>query len=372
MRILFIITRSDAVGGAQVYLKDLSKAFIKDGHDVLVVAGTSVIGEDNFFVRNQIPFYACPHLCRSIQPIQDFQSIRFINNIVKTFRPDVISAHSSKAGLIGRISARVNHIPCIFTVHGWAFTEGVSQPKRSLYKIIEKLISPLSGKIICVSDYDARIGSEAGIKSSLMTRIYNGIIDIPTVLRAYPRNNLNPSVSIVMIARFDEPKDHRTLLHAFRSVHGAKLSLVGDGSNLSSIMALAEDLGLSDKVKFMGFREDIPEILSQAHIFTLISRWEALPLTIIEAMRAGLPVVISDVGGAAETIVEGVSGFAVPRSNVDVLRDRLNQLVADAQLRERMGKAARQRYEQLFTFERMYSETRQAYEAVLSQYKNSR
>jgi len=370
MKILFIITRSDTIGGAQVHVRDLSKAFIKDGHDVLVVAGTSVIGEDNFFVRNQIPFYACPHLCRSIQPIQDFQSIRFINSIVKTFRPDVISAHSSKAGLLGRISARLNHTPCIFTVHGWAFSEGVPQPTRVLYEIIERLISPLSSRIICVSNYDRDIGIKASIKSSRLKTIYNGMPDILPSLRSHSGGN--GIVNIIMVARFDKQKDHETLIKAFYGLPNAQLTLVGDGSSFPRVKSLVENLDLSQKVNFTGFRRDIPQLLAQAHIFTLISHWEGLPLTIIEAMRSGLPVVISDVGGAAETIVEGVSGFAVPRSNVDVLRDRLNQLVADAQLRERMGKAARQRYEQLFTFERMYSETCQAYEAVLSQYKNSR
>lgn len=369
MKILFIITRADTIGGAQVHVRDLSKALIEDGHEVLVVVGSSGPYTDELLL-NQIPFQTCSSLFRSIKPIQDLKSLRFINRTIKEFQPDLIVAHSSKAGILGRAVAKFNQIPCIFTAHGWAFTEGVSQPTRALYKVIERFFSSLADRIICVSDYDRQIGIKAGIKSSCLKTIYNGMPDISPSLRAHPGDH-NDKVNIIMIARFDHQKDHSTLIRAFQGVPDAELTLVGDGPRLHTVKALVDELRLSQKVNFLGFRKDIPQILSHAHIFTLISHWEGLPLTIIEAMRSGLPVITSKVGGAAETIVEGISGFAVPRSEVDILRGHLNRLVMDAQLRIQMGKAARQRYEQLFTFERMFSETYQTYEFVLHQRKSN-
>ena len=105
-------------------------------------------------------------------------------------------------------------------------------------------------------------------------------------------------------------------------------------------------------------------------IFTLISHWEGVPRTIIEAMRAGLPVIASDVGGAAEAIHEGISGFTIPRGDVNTLRNRLQQLINNPQLRHEMGAAARQRYEQEFTFDRMFAETCETYKNILLQSKS--
>ncbi|MEB3291183.1 MAG: glycosyltransferase, partial [Leptolyngbya sp.] len=209
MKILFIITRSDTIGGAQVHVRDLSKALIKDGHEVLVLVGLAGPYIDDLSL-NQIPFRICPALFRSIKPLQDLKTLELINRVVKEFQPDLITTHSSKAGILGRIIAKINHIPCIFTVHGWAFTEGVPQPKRVLYEMIERLIAPLSSRIICVSNYDRDIGIKAGIKSSRLKTIYNGMPDICPSLRAHPGNN--DTVNVIMVARFDQQKDHSTLI----------------------------------------------------------------------------------------------------------------------------------------------------------------
>lgn len=366
MKILFVITRSDTIGGAQVHVRDLSKALVKDGHEVLVLVGLAGPYVDDLAL-NQISFRICPDLVKSINPFRDLKAFYSINCAINEFQPDLITVHSSKAGILGRIAARINDIPCIFTVHGWAFTEGVSQPRRVLYEMIERLIAPFSDRIICVSNYDRDIGIKVGINSSRLKTIHNGMPDIPPSLRSHPGDD--GIVNVIMVARFDQQKDHSTLIKAFQGLSNVQLTLVGDGPNLPRVKSLAESLDLSQKVHFMGFCRDIPQLLAQAHIFTLISHWEGLPLTIIEAMRSGLPIVTSDVGGAAETIAEGISGFAVPRADVDTLRNRLNRLVMNAHLRAQMGIAARQRYEQLFTFEQMSSETYQTYKAVLDQRK---
>ncbi|MEA5527912.1 glycosyltransferase family 4 protein [Nodularia spumigena] len=367
MRILYIITRADTVGGVQVHVRDLSKALQADGHQVLVITGMAGLYTDDLYTNN-IDFCACTTFHKQIKPFQDWQTLRFFLQTIKQFRPDIISTHSSKAGILGRLAGKITKTACLITAHGWAFTEGVPQPTRKIYQIIERLAEPLANQIICVSDHDRHIGLKTGMNPKRLKTIHNGMPDISPSLRANPADS--EPVKIVMVARFDKQKDHYTLLQAFQRVSGAQLNLVGDGPGLDNIKNLAVKLGLSQTVNFLGFRQDIPQVLAQAQIFALISHWEGFPLTIIEAMRAGLPVIASDVGGAAEAIDEGVSGFTIPRGDVHTLEDRLKQLIKNAELRYKMGTAARQRYEQEFTFDHMFTQTYQTYENVLLKSKS--
>ena len=363
MRILFIITRADTVGGAQVHVRDLASALIRQGHEVLVVTGVSGpynIALDSWGVHS----LSCKVLQQQIDPVRDWQAFSFLMQTIRQFQPDLVSTHSSKAGILGRLACRVTNTPCIFTAHGWAFTGGVPEPSRTIYRQLERLAEPLADRIICVSEQDRLLGIKAGMKPDRLLTVHNGMPDIPPELKANPADP-NP-VRIVMIARFDKQKDHLTLLQAFQSLLDAQLDLVGDGPKLEETKATVDKLGIGDRVNFLGYCNNVAKILAQAHIFTLISNWEGFPRTIIEAMRAGLPVVASNVGGVTEALKDGVTGYCVPRGDVTSLRDRLSKLVSDAKLRRKMGCAGRQCYEVEFTFQRMFEQTFRVYEDVLN------
>jgi glycosyltransferase involved in cell wall biosynthesis len=135
---------------------------------------------------------------------------------------------------------------------------------------------------------------------------------------------------------------------------------------LGAARAEAAALGLSGRVRFLGYRNDTAECLRGADIFCLISNYEGFPYTTLEAMREGLPTLVSDVGGAGEAVAEGQTGFLIPRGNVDVLAQRLALLAHNAELRRRMGSAAREHFLANFTFDRMFNRTLAVYEEVLS------
>jgi glycosyltransferase involved in cell wall biosynthesis len=365
MKILFVITRADTVGGAQVHVIELSRLLIQQGHEVLVFTGARGIYNDRL-VQLNIKTIACEQLQPPINPGLDWQSFKALRQVVRQFQPDLVCTHSSKAGVIGRLVCRLEQIPCIFTAHGWAFTTGVPAMKRFVYQNIEKLIEPLAAKIICVSEYDRQLALSAGMQPQRLLTIHNGVIDVPAQLRAQPE--LSQPVKIVMVARFDRQKDHFTLFKAFSELHDieqAQLELVGDGPTLGAMQDLVMDLGISNRVKFWGFRSDIAEILAQAQVFTLVSHWEGFPRVTLEAMRAGLPVVITNAGGSAEAIAEGVSGYVIEPGDSEALRDRLQILVSDAKLRSEMGRQGRRLYEQKFTLERLGQQTFAVYEQVL-------
>lgn len=361
MKLLFVVTRADAIGGVQIHVRDLASALIARGHEVRVVTGRRGPFSDALD-RAGVPAVECPALQRAIDPRRDLPAVAALRREIAAFGPDVVSTHSSKAGILGRLACALGGPACLFTAHGWAFAEGVPERQRRIYREIERRLAPLAARIVCVSEHDRQLGIAAGIAPNRLVTIHNGMPDVPPGLRAAPGRE--GPVRVVMTARFDRQKDHATLLRAAAPVAGLHLDLVGDGPGQPAIRDLARDLGLSERVHFLGHRDDVAAVLAGAHAFALVSHWEGFPRSTLEAMRAGLPAVVTDAGGSAEAIAEGETGFVVPREDAGRLEDRLRRLATDAGLRERMGEAARRRYEAHFTFERMLDRTVEVYRTV--------
>src|SRR5690606_28710222 len=155
------------------------------------------------------------------------------------------------------------------------------------------------------------------------------------------------------------PKDHASLLRALASLKELEWTaeFVGDGPLRPGAEYLAARLGIADRVQFSGARRDVAERLATAQAFVLTSHWEGFPITIVEAMRAGLPVVASNVGGVSEAVEDGLSGFTVPPADPETLAGRLRTILADSALRRTMGGRGRRRYEADFTLTRMVDRT---------------
>jgi len=367
MKIAWLVTRGDSIGGAQIHVRDLALQAHRDGHDVLVLTGIAGALTDQLDAAG-IRTRVCLGMLREISPQKDWAAIQALRTILREEAPDLLSTHSSKAGVIGRIAANREHIPVLFTAHGWAFTGGVPQPKRLIYRVIERALAPLASRIICVSEYDRTLGIAAGMGAGRLVTIHNGMPDLPANRRAVPDHG--QTIRAVMTARFDRQKDHETLFRALLDVPNLQLDLIGDGPDRPRIEQLLQRLGLSDRVNILGQRTDVADLLAAANLFVLSSHWEGFPRSTLEAMRAGLPVIVSDVGGAAEAVIIGETGFIVPPADRDALVVALRTLANDPDMRVRMGQAGRQRYEKDFTFDRMYAETTALYDDVLVRFRS--
>lgn len=363
MRVLQVITRGDDIGGAQAHVRELAHGLQRLGIEVLVAAGGD--GPFGDLIRHRgLPYHSLRHMTRAIHPLKDPLALRELILLTRSFRPDLVAAHSSKAGWLARLAGRLTHTPTCFTVHGWAFSEGVPQPWRSVYQTVEHLAAPLADRLITVSDYDRALAlrSAVGRPEQLVT-IYNGVSDVPTPQVA-PRAG---PLTILMVARFAVPKDHSTLLRAAALLPGGdwRLQFAGDGPLQRAAEALARELGVAQRVQFLGERSDVPALLAAADLFVLASRWEGLPICIIEAMRAGLPVIASDVGGVRELVAAGETGLLIPPGDPQTLAAALQRLIQNPELRQEMGSRGRQRFACEFTAEVMVKQTLQVYEQVL-------
>lgn len=364
MRIAYVITRADPIGGAQIHVRDLAAAVRRLGHGATVITSGSGPFLDD--LRNQgTPTVVLRHLAVPIGPVRDFRALREIQAVLAEIRPDLLALHSSKAGTLGRLAGRALRIPTVFTVHGWAFTPGVPGARAAFYRGVERLVAPLANRIITVSEFDRRLALESGVAAAdRVVTVHNGMAEIASALRAEP--SLTPP-RILMIARFGDQKDHGTLLRALAGLRDQAwtLDLVGEGPLMGPTRVLAESLDLGERVRFLGQRTDVAELLSKAQMSVLITNWEGFPLSVLEAMRAGLPVVATAVGGVAEAVQEGETGHLVPRGDVVRLRDRLARLLASPELRARLGAHARARFEQQFTLGHCVARTLAVYREAL-------
>jgi glycosyltransferase involved in cell wall biosynthesis len=366
MKVPLIITRSDTVGGAQVHVKDLADFLNQNGHEVLVITGEK--GPFNDFLSSfSINSIACEDFKQSINPLLDWKTLWYFVKHIRKFQPDIVATHSSKAGILGRLASRITNTPCVFTAHGWSFTEGISEPNRSLYEVIEKWIEPITDKVICVSEHDRDIALKAGMRPDKLVTVHYGIEDIPKHLRS--NHQETSPVKILMVARFDKQKDHETLIKAFKFIENAQLDLLGGGPKLEEIQTMVNDMGMTDRVNFRGFCSNVSEILPQGDIFTLITNWEGFPYAIIEAMRAEMPIIASQVGGVSESVIDGITGYCVPRGDVETLKDRLTKLVGSIQLRREMGAQGRKKYESELTLNQMCITTLNIYKEVINRRK---
>lgn len=362
-RLLYIITRADR-GGAQSHVLALIGAFSAD-YEVHLATGFA--GPLAFSAQAAgATVHLIPSLVREISPKNDFEAVIHLIYLVRDVQPVLVHVHSSKAGIVGRLAARLVRVPAVFTAHGWAFTEGVGPVRRLMALGLEKIAARWAKYIVCVSEYDYRLALRYRIcRPEQLRVIYNG------VHREAPLASLEPqdTVVLVMVARFNEQKDQATVLRALSMLDrtAVRLVLVGNGPHEQTCRQLAKRLRIESSVDFLGDRSDVPEILAKSHVFVLATNWEGLPISIIEAMRARLPVVATKVGGVPELVVDGCTGFLVPGQNPKALAQALRALIDNPALRGRMAQSGRERFLAHFTLDRMVEQIRTLYRTVLDE-----
>lgn len=364
MRVALVVTRSDVFGGAVLHVRDLACGLKGLGHEVRVFIGGR--GPMLTVLRDAgVDAVAIPALQRAIRPYHDARALAGLMKALAEWRPDLLHAHTAKSGLLARLVAATRSLPCVYTPHAWPFLDGVPRMHQQVYLRIEQAAGRLPASVINVCRYEERVALErrVGVARRHFV-VHNGVPDVPDVLRADPRRW---PPRLVVVARFERQKDHVTLLRGLPILHTREwqLDLVGDGPTRPACERAVANAGLSDRVRFLGEVHDVATRLAGAQMLILPSRWEGMPLTLLEAMRAGLPVVATDVGGVGEVVLHGVTGLLVPRGEVMPLAAALARLVDDPELRVRFGTAGRARYVARFSSAAMVAETARVYRTTL-------
>jgi glycosyltransferase involved in cell wall biosynthesis len=343
-RVLLVITLAE-VGGAQSYVAALLPALAERYDVVLAAYGEGPLREAAADAGAR--FVALRHVRRPIRPLRDLAGLVELTRLLRRERPQIVHASSSKAGVLGRLAAAATRVPIrIFTVHGWAFSAYSGLPSL-MYRMADRLMEPLTTVTICVSENELAAGLEAGACSAERSVVIRNAVDVSLA----PRSRHDRAVPrLIAVGRLKAPKDFLTLIRAFAALPEGSFEalIVGDGPDRAAVEAEMRRLGLDGRVRMIGERSDVPALLAGSDVFVLSSRSEGLPVSVLEAMAAELPVVASDVGGLRELVVDGETGILVPPGDGPELAAALGRLIEDRDLRFTLGAAGRARAEELF------------------------
>lgn len=301
IRILHLLT-SLAPGGAETNLLALMKHFDHERYEHAVAYGGGGILESEFMKSGVKCIQLHSKSLSILSLLTIFKMLRSINE----YAPDVIHSHLDLPNVVGLVAKWYLKCKLILHFHGLGIIPRSNLPGRDYKHLIWNIFSyfyRFCDKSIAICKYQIQYLNKFGITNDKIALIPNGInlLDQNDRLK---KNECN--YYFVNIARFFPQKNHELLVNAFckvsNEIHNARLVLVGDGPLRTQIEKLVGSLSLQDKVIFMGVRRDIPTILAQSDCFVLSSRWELHPITILEAMRASLPVIATNVGGVADTV----------------------------------------------------------------------
>lgn len=365
MKILYLITKSE-LGGAQTHVYQLIKHMKEQGHDVALASYPGGWLEERARELG-VSFYANPFFANSYNPFHALRALRTIQRAVNDFSPDIVHCHSSAAGFFGRLVIR-GRIPTVFTAHSWAFTDGAPLLRKIVAIIAEKMVSGFTDRIICVSQFDKALALRYRIAPHRkLSVIYNGVEEI----RALPEKAEKEKTRILFVGRLAYPKKVSLLIESFGSLpdavrRNAVLTIVGDGPEKESLCRLIKEKGLESEVALLGAREhrEVIRLMQASDMFVLLSKHEGFPMTILEAMAAGLSVIASGVGGIPEQIDDSC-GIVVSNER-QAVTSALYKLITDAGKRAVMGSAARKRAEENFSLPLFLKKTETVYRELIA------
>jgi len=374
MRLLYVIARGDAFGGSSLHVMDMATRLREDGHEVrILVGGEPGMEVPERFRERGLDFVCLPELRREVRPLADLRAAWAIRSAVRAFRPDLVSLHASKAGALGRIATLAMDVPVLYTPHCWSFVDGF--PKARLYRWLERCLAPLATVIFTVCEDEKRYGLRRGVgREEQVVTIHNGVRKASLAKRSGRDGPDGRTVRILMVGRFEEQKNQRLLIDSLAGLGQLdwSLTLVGEGPYRADCERRAQDLGIADRVDFAGYSDRVASYLASHDVFALITNWEGFPRSILEAMAAGLPAVVSDVGGNREAVDDGVTGRVLHSADPAQLAAIWRWLLADPGRLRAMGEAARERFERRFTFETMYEKYLLQYGALVSGRRSTR
>lgn len=361
------IIDSMSLGGAEVLLRDLSSSLIASDYRVSVCYNTQ--GP----IAKEIEAMGVPITRLSHSGRVDPALLWRIYSKIKKVKPDIVHTHLFKSDLHGRLAARLAGVPVVISTlhncHNWA--------KNPVLGWVFGANARLADHIIAVSDevrdYSIRYSH---IDPKNITTIANAIplarFRDNRSFRAKIRQEFNISLDapvIGIIARLTEQKDHDNFLHAaqiiLKSVPETIFLIVGDGPLGDDLKALSISLGIQNSVIFSGSRQDVPAIMGALDILVFSSRWEGLPVALLEGLASSLPVVATSVGGVPGVIQNGITGSLVPPSDLYALAFSCISLINDADLRESIARAGYDHVQANYSMERMVNKTILLYQFLL-------
>jgi glycosyltransferase involved in cell wall biosynthesis len=305
-------------------------------------------------------------LGRAVSPVGDARAAAATARLVRRVRPDLVHAHSSKAGAVGRIArSAFPRVPLVYTPHGYAFAGYFErEAERRAYRAAERLLAPLATVTLCVCNAERRLAESVGARRTGV--VHNGVPEpdpVPPGEAVAALGEGGPVVGALTLLR--PGKGIETLVDAvprlLESVPDAHVVVAGEGPDRAALEARARAGGVGQAVHLIGPTPGAMPLLAACDVFVSASWAESFPLNVLEAMAAGVPIVATDVGGTGEAIEDGRSGLLVPARDAGALAEALAALLTDRERAAALGAEARERQRRSFSVEQMIDGTLEVY-----------
>jgi glycosyltransferase involved in cell wall biosynthesis len=357
VKVMQVIARMN-VGGPAVLVADLMRNLDHQRFSTVLVTGYCDENESDYLdiAAQDVAAVRISGLGRSVSPLKDFGAFFILIKEIRKFRPDVIHTHTAKAGVLGRLAGLIARPQAkrVHTFHGHLLHGYFSSGKTRLVILLEKLLGFITYRFIAIGNIVKNDLVGAGIAhDSKFEVIYPGLQDLDKHRQTDAQTALGLDRGkkyLVFVGRLTRIKRPERLLDLARSLKDKHpecwLLIAGAGELLEALSAKAEKEELP--ITFLGWRKDIGVILSASDIAVLCSDNEGIPLTLIQASQAGLPIVSTDVGSVSDIVVNGHTGLLTDVSSKGFIKGVLS-LLDDPSLGQRFGKAAQERAREFFS-----------------------
>ena len=373
VRVMQVIARMN-VGGPAVLVADLMRNLDSSMFETRLVTGYCDENESDYLdeVAYDVAAIRIPGLGRSVSPIKDLGAFILLVKEIRSFKPDVIHTHTAKAGVLGRLAGLIARPQAkrVHTFHGHLLHGYFSSSKTRLVTLLERFLGLITNKFIAIGNVVKNDLVRAGIaQDSKFEVIYPGLQELDRSPKTDARAalDLDPSKRyLVFVGRLTTIKRPDRLIDLARFIKDnhpdSWVLIAGAGELLDSLRAQVEKEVLP--ATFLGWRKDIGMILSTSDIAVLCSDNEGIPLTLIQASQAGLPIVSTNVGSVSDIVVNGITGLLTEVSSKGLI-EGVSALLDDSALGMRLGKAGQERASEFFSSRTMVERHQSLYSQSL-------
>lgn len=372
------------MGGPAIHVANLAAGLEPLGYETTLVAGSLARGEDSMaFLADRlgVSVLAVPEMEREVSPLNDTRSIRRLASLIREIRPHILHSHTAKAGAIARAAALVvgeaRPPLVVHTFHGHVLKGYFGRARTAFFRRVESVLASASDVLVAVSPEVRDELVELGVAPRRKFVVIP--LGIPLEERlGGPEAGLDlrhaygiPEHAFVVgwVGRMTGVKDTGALLRIAAALRArgidAVLCMVGDGPERERLEQLAHDLGIARSVYFAGYQVEVAPFYSLFDAFLLPSVNEGTPVSAIEALASGTPVVATRVGGVPDVVRDGIDGFLVESGDLAGATDRLAALARQPSLRRRLGAAGRERVRARYSVDRLVRDVDRLYRSLL-------
>ena len=347
-RVLHVITRLELGGAQRNTLYTVGHLDRRSFRTALAWGPGDILDQEAEDLEG-VALFRVPALVREVRPVRDTGALLALRRVLRELRPDIVHTHSSKAGILGRLAARLEKVPAVVhSVHGFGFTPVQPWPVRALFLSLERLAGRWTDHFIAVSHANRNRGIALGLFRPDQVSVIRSGVRLAAFEDPDGGDDLRSRLGIpagtplvTQVGNFKPQKAPldfvRAAVEVARAAPEAHFLMVGDGPLRTRAEALAGDAGLEGRMHFTGWSEEVPAVLAASDVAVLTSRHEGLPRAAVEAVAAGVPVVATAVDGTPEVVREGETGFLVAAGDVAGTAGAVLRLLDDPELRHRLG-----------------------------------